>query len=262
MTTYPYIGPEHLTPEIIERIIYPNLELTDFLSDCWSPEFYVALARAGFISIDFGTVGQGHLLLAALHGTYAVLDWKDLHVSGQVKKLVRRHSFVEDGTYLVIDKSTESVIEGIQASYGPGCWLTRQFKNLMKELESYSENGFSVLSVQLWSGRQNRMLGGELGYTIGKTYTSLTGFLDRTNPESNNRGSVQLVALAKLLEKNGYAFWNLGQSFMEYKIKLGAKVTPRPEFLSRWIAARDLEPAMALERCAGTFYPCHNLITN
>ena len=40
--------------------------------------------------------------------------------------------------------------------------------------------------------------------------------------------------LAEVLEQAGIAFWNLGQPYMEYKLKLGADVVPRGLFLKRW----------------------------
>jgi hypothetical protein len=130
----------------------------------------------------------------------------------------------------------------------------------MKELEGYTVRGFSLFAIELRSGSGGKIIGGELGYSIGATYTSLTGFLDRTHPYSSNLGTLQLVALATLLQKNGYAFWNLGQSFMKYKQQLGAKVTPRGEFLSRWIPAIDKEPKVQLEACEGKSYSCQELV--
>ena len=47
-------------------------------------------------------------------------------------------------------------------------------------------------------------------------------------------GKLQMVMLADVLERAGIAFWNLGQPYMEYKIKLGAEVVPRGVFLKRW----------------------------
>ena len=52
-----------------------------------------------------------------------------------------------------------------------------------------------------------------------------------------NTGSVQLALTARLLERAGFAFWDLGQEF-EYKLKLGARLWPRVQFLERFHAVR------------------------
>ena len=48
---------------------------------------------------------------------------------------------------------------------------------------------------------------------------------------------VLLVLLADYLESQGFAFMNLGQPYMDYKIALGAKVYEREDFLIRWFDA-------------------------
>lgn len=70
-------------------------------------------------------------------------------------------------------------------------------------------------------------------YIIGRTYTSLAGFSSREK-EYANYGTAQLVLLAQYLEENDFAFLNLGQPYMPYKLDLGAKVYEREEFLELW----------------------------
>jgi hypothetical protein len=65
-----------------------------------------------------------------------------------------------------------------------------------------------------------------------------------TGPNGNQRvkynsaGKVQLVALARFLQKNGYQVWNLGHpprgDQMKYKADMGGVVLPRDEFLRVW----------------------------
>ena len=255
-----YLCPELITPRILEEQIYPDMEQEYYWSDCWSLEFFRDLARVGFIPIAITNKENGHFLLPEMQKSYTLLDWRNIHVSAQVKKLIRRGDLMEDETYLIIDKNTDAVIQGIQESYGSRCWLNQTYRELMKRLEDFSDGGFSLFSIQLRSGKHDRLLGGELGYSIGGTYTSLTGFLDRSNPACNNKGTIQLLSLARLLEENGYAFWNLGHPSMRYKTDLGARIVPRHEFLPRWKPACERRPTLPLVKCLGIRYSCQELL--
>jgi len=252
-----YIRPEDLSPEILFTHIYPNLDQDFYWSDCWTVEFYRSLARAGFITIaDRGS----SVLIAEMHSHYSVLDWNDLHLTQHVRKMVRNRRLADNDICLTVEKGTRAVVKGIQKAYGAQCWLIKPYEDLLKSLETYANDGFSLVSIQLWCGRQNALLGGELGYTIGATYTSLSGFLDRDNPVSNTMGTVQLVALGRLLAQSGYAFWNLGQPQMQYKTALGAKVTPRIPFLQRFLPACGKSPSVALVQNAGVRFSCQELL--
>ena len=77
------------------------------------------------------------------------------------------------------------------------------------------------------------IIAGEIGYMIGRTYTSLSGF-SKKNKEYNNYGTVQLVLLGKYLKENGFNLWNLGHN-IPYKKALGAEICEREYFLERWL---------------------------
>ncbi len=51
----------------------------------WSPELYVELARAGFMSVAFDFGAGLELLIPQLQRSYAVLDWENLHFSRSTK---------------------------------------------------------------------------------------------------------------------------------------------------------------------------------
>jgi hypothetical protein len=83
---------------------------------------------------------------------------------------------------------------------------------------------------------EGNIVAGEIGYIIGKTYTSLSGFSSKQK-KHNNYGTAQLVLLAQYLQEQGFSFWNLGQPYMDYKLALGAKVYERKTFLERWLSS-------------------------
>jgi Leu/Phe-tRNA-protein transferase len=82
-----------------------------------------------------------------------------------------------------------------------------------------------LYSIEVWNQQTGKLVGGELGYSIGTIYTSLTGF---SNEDS--AGSVQLATLGKILSLSGYEMWDLGMS-LDYKLKLGAKGMKRIDFI-------------------------------
>jgi leucyl/phenylalanyl-tRNA--protein transferase len=105
-------------------------------------------------------------------------------------------------------------------------------------LHRESIDGVAAHSVELYDG--DELVAGEIGYTCGAAYTSMSGFHLRSGS-----GSVQLAALGVLLQRAGFAFWDLGMP-MEYKQALGARVVPRETFFDLYLDARRGEtPAVA-----------------
>ena len=70
-----------------------------------------------------------------------------------------------------------------------------------------------------------RLVAGELGYTVGAVYTSLTGYSNESSA-----GSVQMAALGSALQQAGFTVWDLGMD-MDYKRDLGACLVERDDFL-------------------------------
>jgi Leu/Phe-tRNA-protein transferase len=77
------------------------------------------------------------------------------------------------------------------------------------------------------------LVGGELGYTVGSIYTSLTGFSSR-----DSAGSVQLACTGKMLFSAGFTVWDLGMD-MDYKRSLGAQLVPRDDFVRMVHSTRE-----------------------
>eukprot|EP00468_Gymnochlora_sp_CCMP2014_P008372 CAMPEP_0167767202 /NCGR_PEP_ID=MMETSP0110_2-20121227/15886_1 /TAXON_ID=629695 /ORGANISM="Gymnochlora sp., Strain CCMP2014" /LENGTH=227 /DNA_ID=CAMNT_0007655549 /DNA_START=163 /DNA_END=847 /DNA_ORIENTATION=- len=95
---------------------------------------------------------------------------------------------------------------------------------------------FGVHSIELWDDKQN-LIAGDIGYTVGACYTSMTGFREEGTVSA---GTVQLVATCSLLKERGFAFWDLGM-VMKYKTGLGADTMDRLSFLKRLHKVRDEE---------------------
>jgi len=224
-----YLTQEKLQDKIyFKEVICTDMENSYYWSDDWSCEFYIELAQAGFISTTFDTKG-GLVLLPELQFDYAILDFKDLHISKNVKKLLKKDAF-----NFSIDSRFNEVLENISTQHKYN-WLKEEYLVILKNLHAtnHKKNNFKIISVEVVCKDTDELISGEVGYIIGTTYTSLSGF-SLKDKKYNNYGTLQLVLLANYLKKNKFSFWNLGDSHMEYKQKLGCKIHGRSEFLKRW----------------------------
>lgn len=222
-----YLG-DVVSPERLQKIY--NSETEFYWTSDWSPELYVELARAGFMSIAFELGGTLELLVPQLQSSYAVLDWKNLHASKSMKRWMRSADCQDQGYRLVVGHDLETVYLGLDTYHGEENWMGRQYFELLSELSNGGHPGFELIPVALLDSKEN-VIAGEIGYRCGDIYTSLTGFSDHNRP---NCGKLQLLKLGEYLREAGYAFWNLGHPFMQYKLDLGAQILPRADFLKRW----------------------------
>ena len=212
---------------ILFNDIYSNENINYYFSDDFSKEFYIYLARCGFIST---TIYEDQLyLLPEIQFDYALLDFNNLHISKKVKKLLRKDDYV-----FTSNTRFEEVLEKLEDYHNPN-WLRGEYKTLMIDLfNTYDNNDFKIMSYELIDKQTNKLIAAEIGYKIYDTYTSLTGFSSKEK-KYNNYGKLQLTLLALQLQKENFAFWNLGQAYMQYKFDLGAVKYSRNDFLKRWL---------------------------
>jgi len=223
-----------ITPEILEdesyfqEIIVPNSKNNYYWSDVWSEEFYIKLAKLGFISTTYDTL-EGLVLLPEMQFSYAVLFFENLHISRKVKKLIKRDEY-----RLSWNREFDAVLDRFE-EYHKHNWIKGEYKELMRKLHYGHYENFSLCCVELVSQETEELVAAEIGYIIGKTYTSLSGFSSKEKRYANC-GTLQLVLLAQDLHKKGFAFWNLGHPYMEYKKRLGVDILDREKFLLLWMS--------------------------
>ncbi len=203
------------------------MEENYYVCDSFSPSLYIKLAIAGFVSTSASLSAKKTYLLPEMQFEYAVLNFENLHISKKVNKLLNKKEFIFKKTSKI-----KEIIDEIN-KYHDDSWINKKYENMLLELASNKYENFELFGFELLEANTNKLIAGELGYKIGKTYTSLTGFFNRAK-KYNNYGKLQLVLLSKYLEKNSYEFWNLGHACLQYKIDLGAKVLKREEFLKIW----------------------------
>ncbi len=212
--------------DLLQETVYPDMRKNYYWSEDFSAAYYIAQAKAGFIAVT-DHFEEEELLLPEIQFAYTLLDFEDLHISRKVRKLLGHKEL-----QLTISDELDEVAHAIEMTHRNN-WLTPKYLNMLKETKG-KENHFRVISVSIHE--EDELAAGEIGYIIGKTYTSLSGFT-RREKRYRNYGTAQLVLLARYLQKEGFAFWNLGQPYMAYKLALGAKVYERAEFLERWFEA-------------------------
>lgn len=230
-----YIDPALLKNRVLWAQLRENSDLTYYWSDNWSPSFYASLAYEGCIAVTMPHEELGSLLLPELQESYAVLDWQNLQISKKVRRFMRQLSVDENRVTLHVLRSIDAVAEGINTQFGENSWLTEKYRDTIKSAQEQGLLDLVAIELRI----DDLLIAGELGYFFGTIYTSLTGFCTKENSAYANAGTLQMVLLAKLLEKIGVAFWNLGHPQLEYKVKLGAQVLPRKDFLQRWEHHRD-----------------------
>ena len=212
--------------DLLHEEIYANMHQHYYWSDDFSAKYYVAQAQAGFIAVSMERDGRFYLT-PEIQKEYALLDFKDLHIGRKVKKLIKSKDLKIEVGY-EFDELARKIQE-----YHVFCWFNETYLQILKEVNALDKN-CHIVTVLLRDNRE--IIAGEVGYIIGRTYTSLTGFSSRKK-EYKNYGTAQLVLLAEKLRQRGFDFMNLGQPFMPYKLDLGAKVLSREDFLERWFTS-------------------------
>lgn len=228
-TIYYLKNEDILNNDILHNYIYPNMNSNYYWSDDFSEDFYINAAQAGFITVS-NLFDNKLLLLPELQYEYAILDFENLHISKKVQKLINKKEYT-----LHINSNFDTLLSQLE-QYHENCWITKEYLNLIKKLNTYHHQtiNFKLMSIELICLQTNELIAGELGYSIGSTYTSLTGFCSK-HKKHNNCGTLQLVLLSQYLQEKNFCFWNLGHASMDYKLKLGAKIYSREAFLKRWI---------------------------
>lgn len=217
-----------INPSYLEEAIYTDIDSSYYWSDDYSAEYYIAQAKAGFISVTEVYKGK-ELLLPEIQFEYALLDLEQLHCSKKVAKLIRKESL-----QLTIDSNIEEIAEYIDKTH-KNSWLTKQYAGILRSTVGVDKN-FKVITAYV--EQDGEVIAGEVGYMIGRTYTSLSGF-SKKSKEYNNYGTAQQVLLGKYLIENGFTLWSLGHD-IPYKKALGAQICERECFLERWFKSNKI----------------------
>lgn len=195
-----------------------------------TPAIIALLVWHGFLPMG----GMG-MLLPKIHQSRCVFEPAHVHLGRKVRRRAK-------GYHLSVDQAWPLVVRSIQkltfTKKKGDCWLTDELANAYQavgDLSDEQRRGVSFHSVELWHTATGELVAGEIGYTCGSVYSSCTGFAMKD--EYNGSGSIQLVALARWLDRCGFTVWDLGME-LDYKLELGGRPVPRSEWARRIRGAR------------------------
>lgn len=210
---YPFIRSIEEIKDLDDRMSRTNKEFA--LSRTFDPHFLDAAVPLGYFPMAIPLSPKAYACAIKVHKKRSIIRFGDFHVSKNTRKKANRFEFS-------INKAFQTVVAMCVEQHGEN-WLYPPLRRAFTYMNEHpTEFKTKVVSVEVWS--EGNVVAGELGYVVGRVYTSLTGA--RTMDSS---GTVQLAALGKLLERSGFAFWDLGMH-MDYKKDLGGAEVARADF--------------------------------
>lgn len=164
--------------------------------------------------------GPSEVFLVKCHRRRSVVDPTHLEVSKSTVRASR-------GLILRCNQRVSETIAAVAECHHDS-WITPALSEVFAHLSAPRLGRPRVHGITLNDGATGELVAAEIGYQVGRVYTSLSGCFWRSGA-----GTVQMVALAGVLARAGYALWDLGMD-MPYKRSLGAREVPRAEFLARY----------------------------
>ena len=212
------------------------------VSHIFHPTLMAQLMNEGFLPIATPDV-----LLPKLHEDRCVISLPDnLHISKSTRKKAKKFN-------MTLNQAFSRVVEGCREQHGEMCWLYPRLVEVFEAMNRVEHTPAMVVdetrqvcpvrvySVEVWNVDTGALAAGELGYTVGSVYTSLTGFC-----REDSAGSVQLAALGRLLIQQQFSLWDLGM-VMDYKLSLGCQSMPRKAFLAHVHSVRHSKGHLKLQ---------------
>ncbi len=227
---YPFIDGESVIDDIPKRLEEKDEEFC--FSFDFSPEFIDRLCYCGYLPMATMITSEIEILLLKLHEKRCILRFKNLHIPKNIKRYC-------DDLEFSVDSDLTGVIDGIKKKRFYDCWLYPNILSSFYGLHNQDKFRTKIHSIEIT--HKGRLVAGEVGYSVGAVYTSLSGFYDK-----NGSGKVQLMALSKFLESREFAFWDLGMA-MDYKLDLGAETIEREVFLEMVKKNRDDKKKLSLK---------------
>jgi Leu/Phe-tRNA-protein transferase len=225
-----FLGPEDDCDTVVDIILDTAYSEEFCLAFDLDPAFVVRLMKAGFLvmseKIFFedkdGNTAEKTILLPKLHLVRSVLFFHETHIKKSIKRFLSRYE-------LAFDEDFKTIVQKCVATHGD-YWLTPA---LLDALFAIRSGGGDVRPVSFGVYRDGKLVAGEFGVVSGRVYTSYSGY-----HEENNSGTVQMILMARYLEKAGFDFLDFGMP-LDYKTDLGARNISPEDFVTLFRAAQN-----------------------
>jgi Leu/Phe-tRNA-protein transferase len=188
----------------------------------FEPLFIARLMAAGFLVMSAILTGEEEgeqdtvILFPKHHLIRSCLFFPELHIKKSIRSRLSRYE-------LRFNVDFDRILDKCLETHGAD-WLTSPLVKAIREMHTSSSLPARPASFGLYRGET--LVAGEFGIVAGRVYTSYSGYT-----EESNAGTVQMILTAEFLEKNGFAFWDLGMP-LDYKLTLGAREISREDFMA------------------------------
>jgi Leu/Phe-tRNA-protein transferase len=224
-----FLGPEDNCDTVVDIMLDTKYSEEFCLALEWDTAFIIRLMKAGFLvmseKIFFEdsdrNVVEKTIVLPKLHLVRSVLFFNELHIKKSVKRFLDRYK-------LVFDDDFETIVRKCVATHGD-YWLTPALIDVLFAIRSRGD----VRPVSFGVYRDGKLVAGEFGIVSGRVYTSYSGYHEETNS-----GTVQMILMARYLEKAGFDFLDFGMP-LDYKTDLGARNISPEDFVMLFRAAQE-----------------------
>jgi Leu/Phe-tRNA-protein transferase len=215
--------------------------------------FHPRVLEAGVVNGVFPmttTIWEEHFPAFKLHRNRCVFDYSigELpHIRKKTSKKANQMEFVLNGKGS-FNRAIEMIDLEQSAIHGRS-WLCPQLGRALSFIMARQDD-FSLMRIMVWEVFvKDQLAAVEIGYCVGKSYTSMTGAFDRQFPSA---GSVQLAVTGVFLAKHGFEIWDFGME-MAYKTEMGAGEISRVEWIDKIAKCAKYCPRIV---CEGTRYHC------
>ena len=224
---YVLIDPEDDCDRVVDALLDTGYGEEFCLAGDFDGDFISRLMEAGFLVMSADIKNEAlaepfFILLPKLHLVRSALFFPELHVKKNVRRFLSRYELrVNSDFNLILDKCVQ--IHGAD-------WLTPPLVETLKNL--YLRKDLRTKPVSFGVYQEGELKAGEIGVVTGRVYTSYSGYF-----EESNAGTVQMILMARWLEKTGFDFLDFGMP-LDYKTSLGAQNVMPNRFVELFRAAR------------------------
>jgi Leu/Phe-tRNA-protein transferase len=221
-----FIDPKDNCDRLVDALLKTGYDKEFCIAAIFDEDFIGRLMEAGFLVMSAALTEEReepfYILLPKLHLLRSVLLFPDLRVKKSIRLFLPRYELRVDTDFdLILDKCVQA--------HGDA-WLTPPLVEILKSMHKRKDMRSKPVSFAVY--RDGELKAGEIGVVMGRVYTSYSGYY-----EESNAGTVQMILMARWLDKAGIDFLDFGMP-LDYKTSLGAQEVSPHRFLELFRKAR------------------------